>query len=91
MGIVPSIEMVLWVAIGGRSTIGGAVLGALLTNAAKTTFSEAYPEWWPIMLGAMFIIVVLLLPKGIVGTIAHYTSNWNKPMLPKSVSSQEAS
>ena len=43
MGIVPSIEMVLWVAIGGRATIGGAVLGALVTNAAKTTFSEAYP------------------------------------------------
>ena len=78
MGIVPSIEMVLWVAIGGRSTIGGAVLGALITNAAKTTFSEAYPAWWPIMLGAMFIIVVLLLPKGIVGTITHYISNWKK-------------
>ncbi|RTE08852.1 urea ABC transporter permease subunit UrtC [Paenibacillus whitsoniae] len=72
MGIVPSIEMVLWVAIGGRSTIGGAVLGALLTNAAKTTFSEAYPDWWPIMMGLMFIIVVLFLPKGIIGTLTHY-------------------
>ncbi|MEW9700658.1 urea ABC transporter permease subunit UrtC [Paenibacillus sp. SI8] len=90
MGIVPSIEMVLWVAIGGRASIGGAVLGALLTNAAKTTFSEAYPEWWPIMLGAMFIIVVLLLPKGITGTIAHYLSNWKRPALSKPVSSQEA-
>ncbi|NOU99698.1 urea ABC transporter permease subunit UrtC [Paenibacillus planticolens] len=89
MGIVPSIEMVLWVAIGGRSTIGGAVLGALVTNAAKTTFSEAYPAWWPIMLGAMFIIVVLLLPKGIVGTIAHYTANWKKPLLPKPISSSQ--
>ncbi|GFZ76981.1 ABC transporter permease [Paenibacillus marchantiophytorum] len=89
MGIVPSIEMVLWVAIGGRSTIGGAVLGALVTNAAKTTFSEAYPAWWPIMLGAMFIIVVLLLPKGIVGTITHYTSNWKKPVLPKPISSSQ--
>jgi urea transport system permease protein len=87
MGIVPSIEMVLWVAIGGRATIGGAVLGALITNAAKTTFSEAYPAWWPIMLGAMFIIVVLMLPKGIVGTIKHYTSNWKKPDLPKPISS----
>ncbi|WP_405030798.1 urea ABC transporter permease subunit UrtC [Paenibacillus hexagrammi] len=90
MGIVPSIEMVLWVAIGGRSTIGGAVLGALITNAAKTTFSEAYPAWWPIMMGAMFIVVVLFLPKGIVGTITHYLSNWKKPVLPKAVSSQEA-
>ncbi|MDD9271273.1 urea ABC transporter permease subunit UrtC [Paenibacillus sp. GCM10023248] len=89
MGIVPSIEMVLWVAIGGRSTIGGAVLGALVTNSAKTTFSEAYPAWWPIMLGAMFIIVVLLLPKGIVGTIAHYTSHWKKPVLPQPISSSQ--
>jgi urea transport system permease protein len=69
MGIVPSIEMVLWVAIGGRATIFGAVIGAVITGAAKTTFSEAYPEWWPIMLGALFIIVVLFLPKGITGTI----------------------
>ncbi|UQZ86176.1 leucine/isoleucine/valine transporter permease subunit [Paenibacillus konkukensis] len=69
MGIVPSIEMVLWVAIGGRASIFGAILGAVVTNAAKTTFSEAYPEWWPIIMGAMFIAVVLFLPKGIVGTI----------------------
>ncbi|WNQ09524.1 urea ABC transporter permease subunit UrtC [Paenibacillus aurantius] len=69
MGIVPSIEMVLWVAIGGRGTVIGALIGAVLTNAAKTTFSEAYPEWWPIILGAMFILVVLFLPKGIVGTL----------------------
>lgn len=89
MGIVPSIEMVLWVAIGGRSTIGGAVLGALVTNAAKTTFSEAYPTWWPFILGAMFIIVVLFLPKGIVGTITHYTDNWKKPVLPKPMSSSQ--
>lgn len=68
MGIVPSIEMVLWVAIGGRASIFGAILGAVITNAAKTSFSEAYPEWWPIILGAVFIVVVLFLPKGIVGT-----------------------
>ncbi|UUZ83986.1 urea ABC transporter permease subunit UrtC [Paenibacillus sp. P26] len=69
MGIVPSIEMVLWVAIGGRATIFGALIGAVITNAAKTMFSEAYPEWWPIILGGMFIIVTLFLPKGIVGTL----------------------
>ncbi|MCD1259835.1 urea ABC transporter permease subunit UrtC [Paenibacillus athensensis] len=89
MGIVPSIEMVLWVAIGGRATIGGAVLGALITNAAKTTFSEAYPEWWPIMLGAMFIVVVLFMPKGIVGTIAHYLPRWRKPKLSAVVAARE--
>jgi urea transport system permease protein len=73
MGIVPSIEMVLWVAIGGRATIFGALIGAILTNTAKTTFSEAYPEWWPILMGAMFIVVTLFLPKGIVGTLKDLT------------------
>jgi urea transport system permease protein len=72
MGIVPSIEIVLWVAIGGRATLIGAVLGAILTNYAKTSLSEAYPDFWPILLGALFIIVVLFLPKGIIGTIEHH-------------------
>ncbi|MGG2198562.1 MULTISPECIES: urea ABC transporter permease subunit UrtC [Paenibacillus] len=69
MGIVPSIEMVLWVAVGGRATIFGAIIGTILTNSAKTTFSEAYPDWWPILIGAMFIVVTMFLPKGIVGSI----------------------
>ncbi|WP_081823851.1 urea ABC transporter permease subunit UrtC [Paenibacillus sp. UNC451MF] len=81
MGIVPSIEMVLWVAIGGRASIFGAILGAIITNSAKTTFSEAYPEWWPIIMGAMFIIVVLFLPKGIVGTCKQFAAKkgWFQP------------
>jgi urea transport system permease protein len=91
MGIVPSIEMVLWVAIGGRTTLGGAVFGALVTNAAKTAFSEAYPNWWPIMLGAMFIVVVLFLPKGIIGTITHLASSWKKPVIHPTVPIQELS
>ncbi|MNH93578.1 leucine/isoleucine/valine transporter permease subunit [compost metagenome] len=85
MGIVPSIEMVLWVAIGGRGTLGGAILGALVTNTAKTSFSEAYPELWPILLGALFIIVVLFLPKGIIGMITHYMDAWKKRIVVKSV------
>ncbi|TDF98866.1 urea ABC transporter permease subunit UrtC [Paenibacillus piri] len=91
MGIVPSIEMVLWVAIGGRGTIFGAIIGAVVTNSAKTTFSEAYPEWWPIILGAMFIIVVLFFPKGIVGTFQDLAEKWglypfkgSKKLLPPS-------
>lgn len=76
MGIVPSIEMVLWVAIGGRASIFGAIIGAVITNTAKTTFSEAYPEWWPIIMGAMFIVVVLFLPKGIVGTAKDLAQKW---------------
>ncbi|AZN38910.1 urea ABC transporter permease subunit UrtC [Paenibacillus albus] len=67
MGIVPSIEMVLWVAIGGRGTLGGAVLGAVLLNSAKSTFSESYPEMWTLFLGALFVVVVVFLPKGAAG------------------------
>ncbi|PDO10902.1 MAG: urea ABC transporter permease subunit UrtC [Candidatus Reconcilbacillus cellulovorans] len=67
MNIVPSIEMVLWVAIGGRGTLSGAVIGALATNAAKTAFSELYPDGWLFFLGGLFVVVVLLLPGGLVG------------------------
>lgn len=85
MGIVPSIEMVLWVAIGGRGTIIGAVLGAIVTNSAKTSLSEAFPSLWPIMLGAMFIIVVLFLPKGIIGTALEARFKWGKKIFTKPV------
>lgn len=78
MGIVPSIEMVLWVAIGGRATIVGAILGTVLTNAAKTTFSEAYPDWWPFIMGAMFVVATLFLPKGIVGTCKDWVQTWGR-------------
>lgn len=69
MGIVPSIEMVLWVAVGGRATLWGGMLGAIVTNAAKTSFSEAIPDWWPILLGAMFLLVVLWMPDGLLGAL----------------------
>lgn len=91
MGIVPSIEMVLWVAIGGRATIFGAILGAMITNAAKTSFSEAYPEWWPIILGAMFIVVVLFLPKGIVGTCKDWAEKRGRLHKRKPASNKPAS
>ncbi|MCZ8522336.1 MULTISPECIES: urea ABC transporter permease subunit UrtC [Paenibacillus] len=76
MGIVPSIEMVLWVAIGGRATVIGAILGTVITNAAKTTFSEAYPEFWPFLMGALFIVVTLFFPKGIIGTVQDAADKW---------------
>ena len=69
MGIVPSIEMVLWVAAGGRGTLVGAVVGTLALNWSKSLISEAYPEMWLIFLGALFIIVVVFLPRGLVGLI----------------------
>ena len=67
LGVVPSIEMVIWVAVGGRGTLSGAVLGAVLVGAAKSNLSEAFPEIWLYFLGALFIGSVMLFPLGIVG------------------------
>jgi urea transport system permease protein len=65
-----SIEIVIWVAIGGRGSLYGAALGAVLVNYAKTYFTGALPEIWLFMLGALFVAVTLFMPKGIVGSIA---------------------
>jgi len=62
-----SIELVIWVAIGGRGTLYGAIIGALLVNYSKTYFTAALPEVWLYALGTLFILVTLYLPKGIVG------------------------
>ncbi len=62
-----SIELIIWVAIGGRGTLYGAVVGALLVNYSKTYFTAALPEIWLFALGALFILVTLYLPRGIVG------------------------
>ena len=62
-----SIEVVIWVAIGGRATLYGAVLGAIGVNYAKTWFTAAFPEFWLFALGGLFVLVTLLLPRGIAG------------------------
>ena len=68
-----SIEAVIWVAVGGRGTLVGAALGAIVVNYAKTFFTSGpLAPYWLFMLGALFILVTLLLPKGIVGTV----NNW---------------
>ncbi|PPR17118.1 MAG: hypothetical protein CFH37_01211 [Alphaproteobacteria bacterium MarineAlpha9_Bin7] len=64
-----SIEIVIWVAVGGRGTLYGAALGAILVNYAKTYFTGALPDAWLYVLGASFIFVTLFFPKGIVGTV----------------------
>ena len=64
-----SIEIVIWVAIGGRGTLHGAILGAILVNYLKTWFTGAIPELWLFALGGLFIAVTLLLPQGIVGLL----------------------
>jgi len=72
VGIVPSIEMVIFCAVGGRLSIFGAVYGTLLVNWAKTTFSETFPELWLFGLGALFIAVVLVFPNGLAGLYRTY-------------------
>lgn len=63
-----SIEVVIWVAVGGRGTLWGAVLGAMIVNWGKSYFTGAFPEAWLYMLGGLFVFTTLFLPKGIVGT-----------------------
>tara|TARA_R110000787_G_scaffold47652_4_gene115289 strand:- start:94 stop:1263 length:1170 start_codon:yes stop_codon:yes gene_type:complete len=67
-----SIEIVIWVAIGGRGSLYGAALGAFLVNYGKTYFTGALPEAWLYVLGALFIAVTVFLPKGIVGTMPSF-------------------
>ncbi|RAK15191.1 urea ABC transporter membrane protein /amino acid/amide ABC transporter membrane protein 2 (HAAT family) [Anoxybacillus vitaminiphilus] len=67
MGIIPSIEMVLWVAVGGRNSLIGAIIGAIATNSAKSFFSENYPDIWLLFLGGLFISIVMFLPNGLAG------------------------
>ena len=64
-----SIELVVWVAVGGRATLYGAVIGAILVNYSKTFLTGALPEVWLFALGGLFIVVTLFLPKGIIGLI----------------------
>jgi urea transport system permease protein len=67
VGIVPSIEMVIAAAVGGRASLLGAVYGTLIVNYGKTYFSEAFPELWLYFLGALFIGVVMIFPNGLAG------------------------
>lgn len=67
VGVVPSIEFVILVAIGGRSSLIGAVAGTLLVGIARDTVSSAFPDLWLYLLGALFILVVTILPNGVAG------------------------
>jgi len=73
-----SIEIVVWVAVGGRGTLYGAVIGALLVNYAKTRFTAIMPDGWLFMLGALFVLVTLFLPKGLAGVYGQLTASWKR-------------
>ncbi|HEY8382606.1 MAG TPA: urea ABC transporter permease subunit UrtC [Microvirga sp.] len=76
-----SIEVVVWVAVGGRETLAGAALGAVLVNAGKSWFTGVLPEFWLFALGGLFVLVTLLLPKGILGTSRELAGRlrWPRP------------
>ncbi|CAN5398836.1 urea ABC transporter permease subunit UrtC [soil metagenome] len=90
VGIVPSIEMVIYAAVGGRMSLVGAVYGALLVNAGKTFFSESFPDLWLFLMAAMFIGVTLAFPMGLAGLWeSHVVPWWNRRMSRKAAPAAE--
>jgi urea transport system permease protein len=83
-----SIEAVIWVAVGGRGTLAGAILGAVLVNLGKTFLTGWLPEMWLFALGGLFILVTLFLPRGIVGTLG--LMRRTGPPTPQAATSVEA-
>ena len=73
-----SIELVIWVAIGGRGTLYGAIIGAMIVNFASTYFTSALPEVWLYALGGLFVVSTLYLPAGVVGLISKLTGKMKK-------------
>jgi urea transport system permease protein len=76
VGIVPSIEMVIYAAVGGRMSLLGAVWGTLLVNFGKTYFSESFPELWLFLMGGLFITVVMYFPNGLAGLYESHGKKW---------------
>jgi urea transport system permease protein len=67
VGVLPSLEVVIWVAFGGRGSLWGAVIGAVSINWLRSVLTASYPTLWPIILGALFVTVVMLFPQGLMG------------------------
>lgn len=76
VGIVPSIEMVIFAAIGGRMSLVGAIYGTLLVNFGKTYFSESFPDLWLLLMAALFISVVMAFPDGLAGLYESHVKPW---------------
>lgn len=77
IGVLPSIEMVIWVAVGGRGTLAGPVFGAVGVNWARSILTNHFPELWPFFLGGLFVGVVLLFPEGLVGVYRKLRAGWS--------------
>lgn len=94
VGIVPSIELVIFAAVGGKRSLIGAVYGTLLVNSGKSLFSENFPQLWLYLMGGLFICVVMFMPNGLAGLWSSYgkkLSFWLKsPPAPKEIEVQRA-
>jgi urea transport system permease protein len=92
MGIFPSIEVAAWVVLGGRGTMLGPVLGAVLVSSAKSGLSESFPAMWQFFLGALFVAAVLLFPTGLMGALrgdfrrlARRPTLWRSPAVAQTI------
>ena len=84
-----SIEIVIWVALGGRGTLVGAALGALIVVAAKSWLTSAFPDAWLYFLGLMFILVTIFLPRGVLGLIEQIGARGERASEPEAVEAEE--
>jgi urea transport system permease protein len=80
LGIVPSIEMVIWVALGGRAVLAWAATGAVIVNWAKSSISEQFPSGWLYLQGLLFVVVIAFLPNGIAGLVQTAKSTFRRVM-----------
>ena len=79
IGVLPSLEVVIWVAVGGRGTLIGAVLGAVAVNYGRSVLTNYFPEAWPFILGGLFMIVVTMFPDGLLGMIRKLSERKKAP------------
>lgn len=75
IGVLPSLEVVIWVAVGGRGTLIGAIVGAVAVNYGRSMLTNYFPEAWPFILGGLFVVVVTMFPDGLVGIMRKYFSS----------------
>ena len=80
IGVLPSLEVVIWVAVGGRGTLVGAILGAVAVNYGRSVLTNYFPEAWPFILGGLFVVVVTLFPDGLVGMLRKLRTNKPSPL-----------
>ncbi len=85
-----SLEAIVWVAVGGRASLIGPIIGAIGVSGLKSWASQAFPAYWPIFLGAMFVVVVLFMPRGVVGLPAQIQEAWRRHKRAKEAAAEAA-